>query len=247
MLGLRESRLVVHGTARSRHSFRFRGRSFMAFVLAPEPPVGEWIAELDRQIGRSEGFFIGRPVVIDLAALQPTRQELAHLIRELQARDIRIMGVENVDPAALGEGLPPLLKGGRAVPRVLDDSEPSPGKAPAAVAGQAQPAGLVLDQPVRSGQSVVFTGGDVTVIGSVASGAEIIAAGSVHVYGTLRGRVMAGSTGNARARIFCRKIEAELVAIDGFYRTAEDIEPNLRQRAVQVWLEGDVMRIAALD
>ena len=71
--------------------------------------------------------------------------------------------------------------------------------------------------------------------------------GSIHVYGTLRGRAMAGSTGNASARIFCRKIEAELVAIDGLYRTADDIDEHLRRRAVQVWLEGDVMRIAALD
>ena len=62
-----------------------------------------------------------------------------------------------------------------------------------------------------------------TVLGSVASGAEVIAGGSIHIYGTLRGRAIAGSTGNARARIFCRKLEAELLAIDGLYRTAEDM------------------------
>jgi septum site-determining protein MinC len=100
---------------------------------------------------------------------------------------------------------------------------------------------------VRSGQSVVFPGGDVTVVGSVASGAEVIAGGSIHVYGALRGRAMAGSTGNARARIFCRRIEAELVAIDGLYRTAEDIDETLRRRPVQAWLEGDVMHITPLD
>jgi septum site-determining protein MinC len=69
---------------------------------------------------------------------------------------------------------------------------------------------------------VVFPSGDVTVIGSVASGAEVVAGGSIHIYGTLRGRAMACSTGNARARIFCRKIEAELLAIDGLYKTADD-------------------------
>jgi len=105
----------------------------------------------------------------------------------------------------------------------------------------------MIEAPVRSGQSVVFPNGDVTVVGSVASGAEVIAGGSIHVYGTLRGRAMAGSTGNARARIFCRRIEAELVAIDGLYRTAEDIDVALRKRAVQAWLEGDVMHITALD
>jgi septum site-determining protein MinC len=106
---------------------------------------------------------------------------------------------------------------------------------------------LLLDSPVRSGQSVVFRAGDVTVLGSVASGAEIVAGGSIHVYGTLRGRALAGSTGNPRARIFCRKIEPELLAIDGIYRTTEDLAPTLRSRAIQAWLQDDVMFIEPLD
>jgi septum site-determining protein MinC len=105
----------------------------------------------------------------------------------------------------------------------------------------------VIDQPVRSGQSIVFPHGDVTIIGSVGSGAEVIAGGSVHIYGVLRGRAMAGSTGNARARIFCRSIEAELIAIDGLYRTADDIDKTLRNRAIHAWLEGEVLMMAALD
>ena len=76
---------------------------------------------------------------------------------------------------------------------------------------------------MRSGQSVIFPEGDVTVLGSVGSGAEIVAGGSIHIYGTLRGRAIAGATGNARARIFCRKLEAELLAIDGLYKTADDM------------------------
>ena len=72
----------------------------------------------------------------------------------------------------------------------------------------------MIEDPVRSGQSVVFMEGDVTVVGSVGSGAEIVAGGSIYVYGTLRGRALAGATGNARARIFCHRVEAELLAID---------------------------------
>ena len=75
-------------------------------------------------------------------------------------------------------------------------------------------ASLFVEKPVRSGQSVVFTDGDVTVIGSVGSGAEVIAGGSIHVYGTLRGRAIAGVTGDECARIFCRRAEAEFLAID---------------------------------
>jgi len=106
---------------------------------------------------------------------------------------------------------------------------------------------LLIDQPVRSGQSIVFEKGDVSIVGSVASGAEVIAAGSVHVYGALRGRAIAGLTGNHDARIFCRRLEAELLAIDGVYQTADDMDAALRGKPVQAWLAGEVMKLATLD
>jgi septum site-determining protein MinC len=96
---------------------------------------------------------------------------------------------------------------------------------------------LLIESTIRSGQSVIFPHGDVTVLGSVSSGAEVVAGGSVHVYGALRGRAMAGSMGNARARIFCSRNEAELISIDGYYRTAEEMDATLRNRPVQCWLE----------
>src|SRR5262249_8860636 len=86
-----------------------------------------------------------------------------------------------------------------------------------------------------------------TVVGSVASGAEVVAGGSIHIYGALRGRAMAGSMSNARARIFCSKNEAELVSIDGYYRTAEEMDARLRSRPGQCWLENRVLTIAGLD
>jgi len=240
----------VPRTTRSRSSFRFRGRSFMAFVLAPELPIGDWLAELDGQIERSAGFFVGRPVVLDLTGLVLGKSDVASLIAELQARDVRIMGVEGTDPDCLGPGLPPLLRGGRPATGIIapDAAADSPSAAPA-VPPKAQPIPpfLLLDSPVRSGQSVVFPGGDVTIVGSVASGAEVVAGGSIHVYGVLRGRAMAGSSGNARARIFCSQNEAELVSIDGYYRTAEEMDASLRSRPAQCWLENRVLAIAALD
>ena len=166
----------------------------------------------------------------------------------------RILGLEGADPAALGDKLPPVLLGGRPAgddrPGPVPDAElASTGPAPVAAAEPArrEAASLLLESPVRSGQSVVFPFGDVTVVGSVASGAEVVAGGSIHVYGTLRGRALAGSMGNARARIFCRRNEAELIAIDGYYRTAEDMTAELRGRPVQVWLEGAGLMIAALE
>jgi septum site-determining protein MinC len=235
----------------TRPFIRLRGRSFMALVLAPEPPLPGWLAALDAQIERSPSFFDNRPVVLDLAALPREQPDIAGLLQELDRRGIHIIGTEGAHPSwtdipAWGRPLP---GGGRPA----RDIEPPPEPRPAAPA-QASPApspsdppSLLVEQPIRSGQSVVFERGDVTVLGSVASGAEIVAGGSVHIYGTLRGRAVAGLAGNPRARIFCRRLDAELVAIDGVYQTADDMDRSLRGRAVQAWLEGDVMRMAALD
>ncbi|HKA72073.1 MAG TPA: septum site-determining protein MinC, partial [Xanthobacteraceae bacterium] len=199
---------------------------------------------------------VGKPVVLDLSAVNLSKDAIAHLVAELQTRDIRIMGIEGANPAEVGPELPPVLKGGRpagpldpvnAPPPAASPPAASPAPAPAPAPAAQEPSSLVLESPVRSGQSVVFPQGDVTVLGSVASGAEIIAGGSIHVYGTLRGRALAGSAGNARARIFCHRAEAELLAIDGYYRTAEDMEPSLRNQPIQAWLQGDVMLIAPLN
>ncbi|TPL06123.1 septum formation inhibitor MinC [Mesorhizobium sp. B2-4-14] len=105
---------------------------------------------------------------------------------------------------------------------------------------------LMIKAPIRSGQSVFHPHGDVIVLGSVASGSEIVAGGSIHVYGTLRGRAIAGSEGNISARIFCRKNEAELLAVDGWYTTAEEMEGMSRGKAVQAFLENDALCVLPL-
>jgi len=223
----------------------------MAFALAPEPPIADWLSELDKWIRRSAGFFVGRPVVLDLATVSLSGAAIAHLIGELETRDIRVMGLDGVGAEKLGAGLPPLLTSGCPATNIEAVDRPSvqaSNKPAAAVATRPQePAFLLLDTSVRSGQAVIFPLGDVTVLGAIASGAEVAAGGSIHVYGTLRGRAMAGSNGNRRARIFCSRFEAELLAIDGYYRTAEDLDASLRNRPVQAWLEGEVMMMAALD
>jgi septum site-determining protein MinC len=118
--------------------------------------------------------------------------------------------------------------------------------APEQPAPPREPTSLLVGETVRSGRSIVFPGGDVTIVGSVASGAEVIAGGSIHVYGALRGRAVAGLLGQP-ARIFCRRFEAELLAIDGRYKTIDGADAALRGRAVQAWLDGDSMIVAALD
>jgi septum site-determining protein MinC len=222
-------------------SARFVCRSYMAVVLVPEPPIVEWVADIEQKVKGAGRFLAGSPVVLDLSAVKLSKSAIAHLVAELDHRGVRVMGLENTDPAATGEGLPPLVRSSRGATANVE-APPTPAAEP-----QRRPTTLLLDEPIRSGQSIFFPDGDVTVLGSVGSGAEIVAGGSIHVYGALRGRAMAGSNGNTRARIFCSKIEAELLAIDGYYITAESMDKSLRDRAVQAWLEDNELKITALD
>ncbi|WP_137128990.1 septum site-determining protein MinC [Rhizobium sp. FY34] len=232
-------------------SIRIKGRSFLAVVLSPDLPLNEWLTRLDDLAARSAGFFLNRPVVLDVTDLPIDRTQLKDFLGELSARNVAIMGLEGARPSMIAPGMPPVLKGGRPagdveVPATEPTFEASGEKAettgtPAVLESRPVLQSLVIRDPVRSGQSIIFTEGDVTVIGSVASGAEVIAGGSIHIYGALRGRAMAGSVGNASARIFCRKLEAELIAIDGIYKMAEDLPSELLGKPVQLWLEGEAI------
>jgi len=226
--------------------------------------VADWLGELDAQLQRSPDFFASRPIVVDLSASGLRGPGIRALFQALYERGIRVVGMEGVEMTALGTGLadlPPILGGGRPAggvelpgaggqaapaeapePAQAAPPEPQPAPVPAGEANS-----LLLDQSVRSGQSVHFPRGDVTVLGAVASGAEIVAGGSIHVYGALRGRAIAGLTGDARARIFCQRLDAELLAIDGAYTTADDMDPALRGRPVQAWRQGEAIAMAALD
>ncbi len=255
-------------------SIRIKGRSFLAVVLSPDLPLDGWLVKLDELAARSAGFFLERPVVLDVTDMPIDKAQLKQLIAELAERNVRIMGIEGGRPSFFEPGMPPAMKGGRPAadfeikakepaseePVVQASAVEMPAAEAAAEEGaQVADAGpapavevrtvlqsMIIREPVRSGQSVIFPEGDVTVLGSIASGAEVIAGGSVHVYGALRGRAMAGSLGNSTARVFCRKLEAELVAIDGIYTTSEEIAPDLYGKAVQLWLDGDAIRAQKL-
>ncbi|HEY5798496.1 MAG TPA: septum site-determining protein MinC [Bosea sp. (in: a-proteobacteria)] len=234
---------------------RLKGRSFLAISLTPELPFEDWLARLDDLASRSTGFFMRRPVVLDVTGLEIDRAQLRDLVDRLGERHVRIMGIEGARPSLLDTDLPPAMSDGRPAsdfeapaPAEIAGAKPAVSETvttPAPQPAKAAPS-IVVTEPVRSGQSLIFTEGDVTILGSVASGAEVIAGGSIHIYGTLRGRAMAGTMGNAAARIFCRKLEAELIAIDGYYKTAEDLEPGLHGKAVQFWLEGETFKTASL-
>jgi septum site-determining protein MinC len=156
-----------------------------------------------------------------------TRTELVALVLELQSRKAsRDSAADPIDAAA------------------ADDAEQT---AEPSADARAKTVALVIENSIRSGQTIEFPDGDVTVIGSVSSGAEIIAGGSIHVYGTWRGRAIAGTSGDQTARIFCQDLDAELLSIDGRYRVADNFDPKLRGRPVQARLDGLRMALVPLD
>jgi len=172
-------------------------------------------------------------------------------------------GTREIEELSVALGLPLLAKFRAQYERADGAEAPAPAPAPARTAKAAtEPAakpaatpappsssapGMMQATPVRSGQQVYAENADLTVLATVGAGAEVIADGSIHIYGALRGRALAGGQGNEKARIFCREFHAELVAVAGHYKVLEDIPKDLRGKAVQVWLEQGQLRIAALD
>jgi septum site-determining protein MinC len=224
---------------------RMRGRSIMALVLSPQFPISDWFAGLDQHMRTAPAFFAGRPVVANLEGVAEAGVDAAMILLDgLGARGLRLVGAEGLDDPLLAatrwSHLATVLQG-------RDLTLPERPAVPEAPAAAGRPGSRLVDRPIRSGESLVVEEGDVIVLGHVASGAEVLAGGSIHVYGALRGRAMAGSMGNGRARIFCSKNEAELVSVDGYYRTAEEMDASLRGRPTQCWLEDRVLSITALD
>jgi len=138
----------------------------------------------------------------------------------------------------------------QAAPAPVAAPAPAPAPTPAAVQPAIQqPArgAMIIDTPVRAGQRVYAHGCDLIVTAAVNNGAELIADGSIHVYAPLRGRALAGASGDSDARIFAMSMEPELVSIAGYYRTFEDGLPKeLAQAPGQVRLLGDRIEVIAM-
>ena len=222
--------------------------------------------EMRERVSRAPKLFARAAVVVDFGGLSAT-PDLATARALLDAlRDAGVLpvalayGSSDNEQLAVQLGLPLLAKfraqyepaspeAASSPPARHAAAEPSPrstATAPARQAAIGEP-GLVQTTPVRSGQQVYAENRDLTVVTAVGAGAEVIADGSIHIYGALRGRALAGAQGNEKARIFCREFHAELVAIAGHYKVLEDLPRELRGKAVQILLDNGQLNIAALD
>ncbi|OWY01596.1 hypothetical protein B6V76_13625 [Thioclava sp. IC9] len=232
--------------------FQFRGLFLTAIALRLETdaPDGAFYAALDAQLAKTPHLLAGAPMVLDFAQVPEFSKpaDVRDMIDNLFARDLQIFGAQNATDAQLsavkGYGIIPIKVG-----RETAMPEPKPQKPQPAAKRTAPPVARnkIVRSPVRSGQMIVAEHGDLTVVGSVASGAELVAAGNIHVYGALRGRAMAGAHGDESARIFCRQLDAELLAIAGLYKTSETIPAELRHKSVQVYLDDDKLCVEAFE
>lgn len=242
-------------SVRPTQAIRFKGRSYFSLTISPELPLDEWLVRLDSWLERSPGFFSRNAVILDVRDLGLERASFFDLLAGLGGRGIRVLGVEGADPSWAGPDAPPFMPSGKDVRTPESEPEEAAGTVVAkdardvvekpAASGWSAP--LYIDSPVRSGQCVMHPDGDVIITGSVASGAEVIAAGSIHVYGALRGRAMAGAYGDESARIFCRSLEAELIAVNGLYQTADEIDSALRKKPAQMRLKHGTMLVSRFD
>ena len=197
--------------------------------------------ELEQQVGRSPRFFLNAPVVLDLKDSEgfTSEDEFLDVGEMLRRHTLALVGVQN----ALPEQLTAAAAAGLAsfAPNATQPSRR--GSAPAASAQSSRAAARLITEPVRSGTQIYARGTDLVITAAVSPGAELVADGNIHVYGVLRGRALAGASGDVEARIFCSRLEAELVSIAGRYLVSEQLPPEQHGSAVQIALVDDQLTV----
>ncbi|QAU33476.1 septum site-determining protein MinC [Janthinobacterium sp. 17J80-10] len=216
---------------------------------------------MEEMTGGAGDYFDDEFAVIDVGTLDLAAGGIdwPGLIALFKSYHLNPVAVRNAAP----ELAPDIIAAGLSLdvlPAAPRTAEPEPAP-PAPVAAQpvapvAAPAPvqmpaantMIIDTPVRAGQRVYARGADLVVTAIVNAGAELIADGSIHVYAPLRGRALAGASGNTAARIFALNMEAELVSIAGIYSTFENgFATNVFHHPVQVRLDGDRIELVPVN
>lgn len=229
-------------------AFELKGRMMTLSVLRVlSADLGALITQLDAKIETAPALFNNLPVLLDFAALPERAQEafeIGRLDRLLRERSFVPVGLTGAGAVlrgiAAGVGLGMISSGLAAAPQAVPKEAPPPPPAPPVLTN------VLIREPVRSGQQVYARGGDLTVLATVSSGAEVMADGNIHIYGTLRGRALAGARGNAEARIFCLDLDAEIVSIAGRYQTSEQFPVGRKKGPVQIYLNGKHLVIESM-
>ena len=221
--------------------FRLRGGFYTLIVLELiDPDDLSLYGQLRDTMAQAPDFYRNAPLVVDLQHLAEARINFAELVRRLRQCQFVPVGVQNgtadQNMAAVAAGLSVVNAGGPAAP---------PRPQAKAQGDRKSSETLVVTEPVRSGQQI-YSRGDLVVLAPVSPGAELLAEGHIHVYSTLRGRALAGLQGDTEARIFCRALDPELVAVAGIWQIRDNLDETLIGRPVQIHLDGETLRFEPL-
>ncbi len=226
----------------------FKGRMLMVTVLRLHTTDPELVTQqLNAHLSDSNDWVRAMPLVLDVSEagdnIEGALPTLISGLKELSLNLLGLAGFQPEDDSTQTQGLPHIHLGSKRQRTPQSPQEPATTAAPQQAA--APKPTLTLDKPVRSGQRI-YSEGDLIITSSVGEGAEAIAAGNIHIYGNLRGRALAGAPDNESARIYCQRLNAELVAVAGHYRVAENLPETSRQEAVKIGFDGENLSFTPL-
>lgn len=224
-------------------AFKLKGRLYTLTVMQLlSANKALFIEHLATVVAQAPRLFDRTPVVLDCSLMKDEQFDLAGFCRALKEAGMVPVAIQGGPPiyAALAEshGLPMLFASSSHDKSLTEQDEESLSSPTETIKTR------LLTTPVRSGQQIVSHGGDLVVTSSVGHGAELLAEGNIHVYGTLRGRALAGIAGDKEVRIFCQSLDAELVAIAGYYCVSDAIKPTAGP--CQIFLRDEHIQIEPL-
>lgn len=232
--------------------FQIRGslQTLLSLRLV-EPHDPEFFGKFLDKIAHSPDFFRNAPIVLDaspVASLAPI--DFVAFVAKLREHRIIPVGLQNGsaewNAAAIAAGLAILPEGRNAEPTRPKEQAAAPEAAAAPAGRKGSTPALIIREPVRGGQQIYAPDGDIVVVAPVGHGAELIAGGHIHVYGSLRGRAFAGIDGDENAMIFCAQLDAELVSIAGIHLVNEQIDEQFLKKRAKVACDGEKLVVAAL-
>ncbi|MDH5424113.1 MAG: septum site-determining protein MinC [Gammaproteobacteria bacterium] len=227
----------------SNDCFRLKGSVLTTFILELHDDSDEFGQQLKNKVDATPEFFQQSPVIIDCSKLDPTTTDINYsdivsVCRDNGLQPIAFKYHPDLDLSAVK---PTKLA---VIEHNSKQTDKAPAENPLLPANDHSP--KIINKPVRSGQQIYAKDRDLIVIGSVSGGAEVLADGNIHVYGSLRGRALAGVTGNHKARIFCSSNEAELVSITGHFLVSHSHDTATWKKPAQFYLEDDTLHVVSL-
>lgn len=222
----------------------------MTVIKITEPEIKFIEAELKNTINTAPKYLYNAPIVVDVRDMPLPDQDkldfvkLCTMLREHDVVPVGMRGLgKKYHAAAMKAGLSimksrdvSLAEGHRTSPVAKQEEKP-----------KVAPGAKVITRPIRSGTQVYARENDLVVLAAINAGAECLADGNIHVYGPLRGRALAGASGNKDAHIFCESLEADLIAIAGHYMTRDQIKiPKIKEPMIHIYLKDDKLQIEGI-